>query len=227
MTNLCEFTLRVRGLQNNVEKFLRILWETDKRFKHFYNIIEVEVTDSLISKKNGLTTVEVKGTCIDSVFECMLFNGSYKESFNDNGTCLESITEELELTVEYYSNNIVYHRREHGLVYKGEVLINDCKLYRLLERDGKKLQDSQVARVCALTLEIVYRAMKEKGIAVTNDLINSLERVRSIDALEEVVYTNLYKCPQTTALLEVLESIRKEIELISLGEIQEDFLLQL
>ena len=122
MPNACNFEMKVIGSEESVDKFYEVLsahYSLDKGLnnpKHFYRVFDSYSNDS--DRENGIKTEIFGGSCAWSVSACFR-NGEasyYKEDNKDNGVCLESLTKELGLTVEYYSMEPGVGFNEHAII---------------------------------------------------------------------------------------------------------------
>jgi hypothetical protein len=132
MANYCSYSLKVKGKKESVDEFVQIItadYNTTNGLenpKHFYRVFEADVSEYEEDEDDIVSTV-IDGECAWSVSSCMRDGRSayYEANNQDNGVCLEIVTKELGLTVEYFSEECGNAFNEHALIDNGKVLIDD------------------------------------------------------------------------------------------------------
>lgn len=161
MANICSFKLMVKGRKENVDTFTNILVtdnpdKTEERF--FCGIYEASVGIRFIE---GIGYVNYEGyqdpddentyyrvlfgDCKWSIRTSMTKSGYFSESVK-NAVCLETITEELGLKVEAYSEECGFSFQEHYIFDKGACVLEEEEEYSTLclEELGDEPTDEEI-----------------------------------------------------------------------------------
>lgn len=141
MPNLCNYSMKVTGAPENVEKFINII-QVNYMYKedgtcinpntgemvdrHFWRVFEAYIEDDEI--ENNIRSVIIGGDCAWSVHSCMCSGlGTYQSnSPNRKGTTLRDESERLSLTIEVFSEECGFCFMEHMVYVNGKQIINDC-----------------------------------------------------------------------------------------------------
>ena len=126
MANICDFTLAVVGTINHVKMFENILKNKDRNKRYFmgieiYDETEPEIKDSYCKKI-------YYGECRWSAAACFrdmdhsYYNDEYKNDPTTKATCIEKVSQELNLEVEIYGMESGWAFIEYSHIQDGVVL---------------------------------------------------------------------------------------------------------
>lgn len=110
MANVCEFSIKVVGKEEDCVKFCREI--SDPTSKHFLKRCEIASEDGSCTETEY--TLVIDGTCAWSLANC-----NAEEIFSQ-------LTEELQLKLEAFSNEYGVGIEEHYLYDNGECIYNEC-----------------------------------------------------------------------------------------------------
>lgn len=134
MPNYCDFSCKITGPKKGVDRFINAA-QTDYHVgepnepEHFWRVFEFNI-DSYKEISNGLYEVIAFGDCAWSVHTCFMKDGYYrnwanpiynKNNIPHNGTAIEIVSEQEDLVIEFYSNEIGMGFAEHIIIVYGEV----------------------------------------------------------------------------------------------------------
>lgn len=141
MPNICNFSMKVTGNPENVEKFIDIIqadyfirqdgtcidfYTKQIVERHFWRVFEAEVIDD--KTKNNVRSVIINGECAWSVFSCMCSGRGTYQSDNPgkNGTTLKKESARLHLSIEVFSEEPGCCFMEHMVYVNGKRIVDDC-----------------------------------------------------------------------------------------------------
>lgn len=137
MPNYCDYQMEVKGNQDNVLEFIKIM-QSDYHInsngecdcdRHFWRVFEANVEDK--GSNGDIYYAIIGGYCAWSVVTCMCDGiGSYNNSYkNAGGTTLKNESKRLNLTIEVFSKEPGMCFMEHIVYKNGECLVDDCVDY--------------------------------------------------------------------------------------------------
>lgn len=155
MSNLCFWSMLIKGEQKNVEEFITVLKAeydyVENKFtgdRHMYCLFDIddESDGMCVIDDNDLYTVHVYGSCTKSCNMCMLEseNSYYTMHLNDNRSRQTSLIREsklLNLKIELFSESESDDYQEHIIVDNGEIVVNesdDVDIYYVEDYDTKE-----------------------------------------------------------------------------------------
>lgn len=142
MPNYCSFSCRITGPKKGIDRFIAAA-QTDYQVgepnepEHFWRVFEFYLGD-YEEIDNGIYQLDASGYCAWSVHSCFREDGYYRQWNNPNynknniphnGTCVEKISKEENLVVEFYSDECGMCFSEHLIIICGKVYTDDCVDY--------------------------------------------------------------------------------------------------
>ena len=133
MPNYCNFSFKAVGNPDALVTFAAIAKAdyhgTKDDPKHFYRVFEFNVEGF------DETAIYGWGYCAWSVSSCFLAGGYYDPNNTNNGTHLEKVCKELNISVEFYSTETGMCFSEHILMTPDGLKIDDCVDYYELDKE--------------------------------------------------------------------------------------------
>jgi len=129
MANDCSYTLIVKGEQEDVQEFILRMKRNYHEGKHFSRIFECNI-DYERETEDNLYIAKLFGECAWSMYSCMRKGEhTYFSDLKDetgNFCCLEDTSKELNLEVEYISEEPMMGFKEFFRIKNGDVLKDEC-----------------------------------------------------------------------------------------------------
>ena len=137
MPNYCNFSCKITGPKKGIDRLIAAA-QTDYSVgqenepEHFWRVFEFNV-DEYKEIHEGIFQIIANGYCAWSVHTCFM-NDGYQAHWNrdqvkHNGITLEIVSEQEDLIVEFYSDEIGMCFSEHIIVICGEVYTDDTVDY--------------------------------------------------------------------------------------------------
>lgn len=138
MPNYCDYTMKVAGKQSDIEKLVEILNRDynyapgePKPLPHLWRVFEANYDGEQI----------ISGYCAWSVYSCMFdVPGSYQYDHKDdpkyNGTDIVTLSKELHLKIEIFSEEPGMCFQEHYLIDNGKLLVDETHDYQCEETEN-------------------------------------------------------------------------------------------
>lgn len=148
MANHCHFMIKVKS---KTKKNMKIFEEVAKNPYNYENGVNIENTshlcrifdfehndpnEEIIKEDDGRYSCLFDGVCAWSVYSCMFTGPStyfddFLERYGDNcmATNIPELSEDLELDIEIFSEEVGCEFMEHFVVKQGEIMIQDCVEY--------------------------------------------------------------------------------------------------
>ena len=137
MPNYCNFSCRITGPKKGIDRFIAAA-RTDYQVgqpnepEHFWRVFEFYIND-YEEVSDGIYQLTANGYCAWSVHTCFMQEGYQrhwdKDGVEHNGTTVEKISDQEDLVVEFYSDEIGMAFAEHILVVCGNTYIEDTVDY--------------------------------------------------------------------------------------------------
>lgn len=142
MPNYCDFSCRITGPKKGIDRFIQAA-QTDYHVgepnepEHFWRVFEFNVND-YEEIDEGIYELTATGYCAWSVHSCFMKDGYYRDWANPvynknniphNGTAIEIVSEQEDLIIEFYSNEIGMGFSEHIIIVCGEVYTDNTVDY--------------------------------------------------------------------------------------------------
>ena len=152
MPNECSYQMKVEGLPENVDKFIKLLnmdYDSETKEKHFWRVFQADVYEAYINKNENTKIAIIIGDCAWSVHTCMrsgegtynnsrdlqglkprnIFGEYYTDTIHPYGTTLQEQSKLLDLYIEVYSMEPGCCFQEHYIYNRGEELCDECIPY--------------------------------------------------------------------------------------------------
>lgn len=142
MPNYCNFSCRVTGPKKGIDRFIKAAQAdyavgTPNEPEHFWRVFEFYI-DDYEEIDEGIYQLTANGYCAWSVHACFMSDGYYrqwadpkynKDNIPHNGTNAEIVSEQEDLVIEFYSDEIGMGFSEHIIVICGNVYTDDTVDY--------------------------------------------------------------------------------------------------
>ena len=143
MANLCDFSMKVKGSKEAVERVLSCIPDSDKpNGKTFAGYVSAR-KEPLKKRKDGLYEAEAVGHCNWSVEDAMRRSGAYSES-NPSDTNLEE--QSIDCEIEVFSEETGNDFGEHFVFKKGECVVEEYDSLETISVDEDGFEDRRHPR---------------------------------------------------------------------------------
>ena len=118
MSNLCSYSMRIKGERENVYEFHKRMEDYDMP-NHLWRIFEADIYDEC-ENEDGTITIDVAGSCAWSIESCCRASG-----YSEGVDLFEVNSRELNLEIESWSDECGCAFQEHYHYKNGECLIDE------------------------------------------------------------------------------------------------------
>ena len=127
MPNICLYEMKAVGKKENVDKLVEIM-NNDYNATHMWRIFSAD-TNIISEPTDNPYSIIIYGDCAWSVYSCM-FDGPHtyqnaNKNHDKNGTDIITLSKELQLDIEIFSEESGMCFAEHYMIIKGNLEIDE------------------------------------------------------------------------------------------------------